>query len=355
VDTCGQEISGVTMSENNRSPNRKRKLGLHELSLLWRKSFRDVLLDKGFTHAAAIAYYAIVSVFPLLLLLIGIVGFFLKETSAEKIVGLAWPYLPAGSLQLLRENITAIVQSRNSIPVLSFIGLLWSASLMFDAINEAVNSAWSVRSSERYWISKLKSFLMMILLLVVVMSSLAMTAQAALFARFGSLLFRVSAGSRFWSLGHDVWPTLVRMLAFVIAVGVFTMLYLYLPRLRVELRDVLPGAVQAGILWELTKQLFVWYISSADFRKVYGSISAVLLLLIWTHVSALILIWGGEFSAEYARFRRFPARTRDGRQGWLKGARSRRRSLRPSIGGLLFQSASSEGQSTQRYDEPSWP
>ena len=194
----------------------------------------------------------------------------------------------------------------------------------------------------------------MVLLLVVVMSSLAMTAQATLFARFGSLLFRVP--SQFWSLGHDVWPTLVRMLAFVIAVGVFTMLYLYLPRLRVELRDVLPGAVQAGILWELTKQLFVWYISSAAaFSKVYGSISAVLVLLIWTHVSALILIWGGEFSAEYARFRRFPARTRDRRQSWLKGLGSRRRDLRPTIGGLLFESVSPEGQSTQLNDEPLWP
>lgn len=284
------------------------RLGLHDFWILWKKSCRDVLLDKGFTHAAAIAYYAIVSAFPLLLLLIGIVGFLLKENSAEKIVGLAWPYLPAASLQLLRENISAIIHSRDSISVLSLIGLLWSSSLMFDAINEAVNSAWSVRSHERYLIFKLKSLLMMILLLVFVMGSLAMTAQAAGFARFASSLFQVSAGSRVWTLGHDIWWTLVRILSFVIAIGVFAVLYLYLPRLRVQLKDVLPGALQAAILWEVTKQIFIWYVASvADFRKVYGSISAVLVLLIWTHVSALILIWGGEFSAEYARFRRNPA------------------------------------------------
>lgn len=275
--------------------------------MLWKKSCRDVVIDKGFTHAAAIAYYAIVSVFPLLLLLIGIVGFLLKEDSAEKIVGLTWPYLPAGSLQLVRENITAVIQSRDSISVLSFIGLMWSASLMFDAINEAVNSAWGVRDPERYLISKLKSFLMMTLLLFFVMSSLAMTTQAALFARFGSFLLRVPAGDWLWGLGHNAWSILGRMTALAITISVFTVLYLYLPRLTVQLRDVLLGALQAGILWELSKHAFVWYIATiADFGKVYGSISAVLVLLIWTHFSALILIWGGEFSAEYARFRRLP-------------------------------------------------
>ena len=251
---------------------------------LWKNSFRDVLVDKGFTHAAAIAYYAIVSMFPLLLLLIAIIGFLLKEDAADKIVGLAWPYLPAGSLQLVRDNVAAVLQSRDSISVLSFIGLLWSASLMFDAINEAVNSAWGVRHPERYVISKLKSFLMMTILLFFVMSSMAMTTQAALVGRFGSLL--------------------VQLTALCITIGVFTVLYLYLPRRTVQLKDVIWGALQAGILWEILKHAFVWYLTTADFSKVYGSISAVLVLLIWMHVSALILIWGGEFSAEYARFRR---------------------------------------------------
>ncbi len=70
--------------------------------------------------------------------------------------------------------------------------------------------------------------------------------------------------------------------------------------LTVQLKDVVWGALQAGILWELLKYAFIWYIAAiGDFSKVYGSISAVPVLLIWMHVSALILIWGGEFSADY--------------------------------------------------------
>jgi membrane protein len=274
---------------------------------LWKNSFRDVLVDKGFTHAAAIAYYAIVSMFPLLLLLIVIIGSLLKEDAADKIVGLAWPYLPGSSLQLVRDNVAAVLQSRESISVLSFIGLLWSASLMFDAINEAVNSAWGVRDPERYVISKLKSFLMMTILLFFVMSSMAMTTQAALIGRVDSFLLRAPSWEGHASVGDRVWSALGQMTALCITIGVFTVLYLYLPRLTVQLKDVIWGALQAGVLWEILKHAFVWYLATADFSKVYGSLSAVLVLLIWMHVSALILIWGGEFSAEYARFRRISA------------------------------------------------
>src|SRR5882672_4022604 len=103
------------MPKTHQITKRANHLALKDFWMLWRKSCRDVLVDKGFTHAAAIAYYAIVSMFPLLLLLIGIIGFLLKEDSAEKIIALAWTYLPAGSLQLIRSNITAVMRGRDSI------------------------------------------------------------------------------------------------------------------------------------------------------------------------------------------------------------------------------------------------
>lgn len=280
-------------------------VALKEFLTLCKRATRDVLVDKGFTNAAAIAYYAIVSLFPLLLLLISIVGFLLKDDSAEKIVGLAWLYLPPRSLEFIRENIHAIIQSRDSLSVLSAIGLLWSASLMFDAINEAINTAWGVRESERFLISKLKSMLMMTLLLCFVLASVLMTTQDALYARFGSLLLRVPLGEWVWSMGHSAWSAFGWMVSLVLTIGVLTILYLYLPRLKIELRDVVLGAVCAGVCWELSKHAFVWYIARVtDYSKVYGSIAAVLLLLIWIHFSALIVIWGAELSSEYSRFRR---------------------------------------------------
>jgi membrane protein len=266
---------------------------------------RDVLVDKGFTNAAAIAYYAIISMFPLLLLLIGIVGFLLKDESAERIVDLAWLYLPPRSLELIRENIHSIIQSRDSLSVLSAIGLLWSASLMFDAINEAVNTAWGVRAPERYFLSKLKSMLMMTVLLCVALASVLLATHGALFARLGALLLRISPWEWVWSIGHAVWSVLGRLASLTLTIGVLGVLYLYLPRLRVGWKDVLLGAVCAGVCWEVSKHAFIWYVTRVtDYTKVYGSIAAVLVLLIWVHLSALIVIWGAELSSEYSRFRK---------------------------------------------------
>ena len=162
----------------------------------------------------------------------------------------------------------AVLQSRESISVMSFVGLLWSASLMFDAINEAVNFAWGVRDPERYVISKLKSFLMMTILLFFVMSSMAITTQAAMVARFDAFLLLIPSPSEHWVLGQRVWSVLAQMTALCITIGVFTVLYLYLPRLAVQLKDVIWGCPASGNSLGNTKAcLCLVYRLSSGFRQ----------------------------------------------------------------------------------------
>ena len=132
-----------------------------------------------------------------------------------------------------------------------------------------------------------------------------MTTQGTLFARFGSRLLRVPLGEWVWSMGHSAWSVVGRIASLILTIGVLTVLYLYLPRLKVQWREVLLGAACAGVCWELATHAFVWYVARVtDYSKVYGSIAAVLLLLIWIHFSALILIWGAELASEYSRFRK---------------------------------------------------
>jgi membrane protein len=270
-----------------------------------KRSVIDLLADKGFTHAAAIAFYAIVSLFPLFLLLISAVGFFLDGDSQLRVLDLGSRHLPEGSLKFVRENIAAIVKSRGSLTVFGLLGLVWSAALMFEAINEAVNAAWGVKDTERFLISKLKSITMVFLFLLFALISVALTSQAALFERFGALLLGNPLGERLWTLGRHAFFLLGQTIPMILTILAFTIAYLYLPRLKVNLRDVALGAVGAGICWELSKQAFVWYVTAvADYSKVYGSISAVLILLIWAHFSGLILIWGAELASEYSNYRR---------------------------------------------------
>jgi membrane protein len=263
------------------------------------------MVDKGFTHAAAIAYYAIVSLFPLLLLIISAAGFILKGDFQQQVLSLGSRYLPGNSLGFVRENISAVIDSRGSLTILGVVGLVWSASLMFDAINEAVNAAWGVTHPERFLVSKLKSITMVFLLLLFVLGSVAFTTQAALFDRFGSLFLRNPPGQWIWNFGHYALSLLGYVSSMALTVTAFVLTYLYLPRYPVRLQEVVLGAALAGITWEVSKQVFVWYVTTiADYSKVYGPVSAVLILLIWTHFSALILIWGAELASEFSKLRK---------------------------------------------------
>ena len=111
-------------------------------------------------------------------------------------------------------------------------------------------------------------------------------------------------------LGRLEWLRAVQTVAFrysatimlIIAVG---LIFYFIPNARTRFRDVWVGAVLTGILWRLTFALFSWYIGRAGrFTLIHGSVAAVVVFLLWIYVSSVILMYGVEFTAAYARLRR---------------------------------------------------
>ncbi|MEJ2247051.1 MAG: YihY/virulence factor BrkB family protein, partial [Acidobacteriota bacterium] len=106
-------------------------------------------------------------------------------------------------------------------------------------------------------------------------------------------------------LGHEALTLTGTLIPFLISVCAFGLAYRLLPRVRITFRDVWPAATVTAILWELSKTGFVLYLTKhAEFTKIYGSISAVMVLLIWAYVSSLILAWGAELTSEIWKERR---------------------------------------------------
>jgi membrane protein len=271
-----------------------------------KKSCSDMVEDKCFTQAAAISYYLVVSIFPLLLLLIGVAGFFLEpqETQGKALEWLG-QYFPTGTRVLFRENIRAIVEARASISLFSSLSLLWSGTLMFDAINEAVNAAWGTQGQVRFLSGKLKSLLLIFIIVLTAFISTLLTAQGSLILHFETFLAGLpGAESTLWA-GRTMLSLLWWLVPFLISVVAFGLAYRLLPAERVVLRDVWPAALAAAILWELSKLGFVWYVTAhANYAQIYGSLSAVLILMLWSYVSAVILSWGAQLSAEIRKARR---------------------------------------------------
>ncbi|MBN2319319.1 MAG: YihY/virulence factor BrkB family protein [Acidobacteria bacterium] len=271
------------------------------------KAFRDLWMDGGFTQAAAISYYLVVSIFPMLLLLIGVAGFFLRpQDIQQEVLGWLSQYFPTGTRVVFRENIQAIIDARRSMSILGFLVLLWSCTLLFDAINQAVNAAWGMRGNSRFFLDKFKSLLLICVIVTAAVFSTFLTTHVALESRLETLLEKYPSVDWAFYQGKEAIASLTGVLIpFVLSVGAFGLAYRLLPRLRVSIRDVWLSAVLTAFLWEMSKIGFVWYLTEhTEYRQIYGSISAVLILMLWAYVSSLILAWGAELTSEIWKERR---------------------------------------------------
>ncbi len=273
---------------------------------LFGRSLSSLWTDKCFTQAAAISYYLIVSIFPLLLLIIGAAGFFLEPYETQgKVLGWLNAYFPEGTRVIFRQNIEAIVDARGSISILGAVSLLWSGTLMFDAINEAVNTAWGTQGKIQFLAGKLKSLTLIFVIVAVASVSTLMTTQAALIRQFESFLAGLPGMEWPLRMGKTAFSLVWGLVPFLLSACAFALAYRLLPRTRVTFRDVWPAAILAAVLWESSKRGFIWYVTKhADYERIYGSLSAVLILMLWAYVSSLILTWGAELSAETWKNRR---------------------------------------------------
>jgi membrane protein len=271
-----------------------------------KKSLFALWADNCLTQSAAISYYLIVSIFPLMLLIIGIAGFFLEPRQVQSQL-LDWlhQYFPAGASEVFRKNIRATIEARNSVSVFGFIGLIWSSTLMFDAVNEAVNAAWGTREKVRFLTGKLKSLILILIFFLAISVSTFLTTQFALVSRFSLFMASLPGMKNVLDSGREALSWVLMFVPFVISVFAFGLAYRLLPQVRTTARDVWPAAIAAAILWEISKRIFVWYVvAHANYAQIYGPISAVLILMLWAYVSSLILSWGAELAAETWKIRR---------------------------------------------------
>lgn len=277
---------------------RARQIGTLTLHSLWRGAI-GIYNSDDMTHAAAIAYYALLSFFPFLLLAFSAFGAITADESTRS-AALGWVlrYFPT-RLEFITRQLDMFQQTRVQIGVAGALGLIWASLGVFSAVSTAVNHAWGVEKQRSYLKHKLVSFMMMIaagamLLLTVLLISAGQVVGASWFAQVaerapGLLSFR-GMGVR-WSA----------TLLLIVGVG---LVFYFIPNAKVRFRDVWVGAVLTGLLWRGAFEGFAWYVRDMSRFSVHGSIAAVVAFLIWVYISAVILLYGVEFTAAYGRLRR---------------------------------------------------
>jgi membrane protein len=101
------------------------------------------------------------------------------------------------------------------------------------------------------------------------------------------------------SVGSAFWQVVFFAASYVVTVALFVLVYRFMPRAEVTLRDTLPGAFLAGLLWELAKYIFAWSLGYFHYDEIYGSVGAVVAVLTWSYVSSLILLLGAQMTAVF--------------------------------------------------------
>ena len=266
---------------------------------LWR-GFLGFYGSENLTYAASIAYYSLLSLFPFSMLAVAILGSATAdEDSRSEVMSFVLRYFPA-QFAFITTQLDSFRAHSVSFGVVGTLALLWGALGVFGAVTTAVNYAWGVEQTRSYWKHKLVSFVMMavagaLLLAALLLVSASQVVGATWFAgvlgRFPGLLVL-----RSFAIQNATTAL------FIVVVG---MVFYFVPNAKVRFRDVWIGAFITGFLWKAALLGFSWYMSDMSrFTRVNGSIAAVVVFLVWVYLQAVILLYGVEFTAAYARLRR---------------------------------------------------
>ena len=283
------------------APRRARRRDVVRLTGLsaWRglEGFYD---SDNLTYAASIAYYALLSLFPFFLLAFALLGRSTADVNnRNEVLTFVLRYFPA-QFDFITEQLDAFRASPGTLGVAGTLALIWGALGVFGAISTAVNYAWGVDAQRSFWKHKLFSFVMLlvaglILLIALLLISATQVVSASWFAEV---------------LGVFPWLGVLRGLAVrnattLLFIAVVGLIYYFVPNAKVRFRDVWIGALVTGLLWKGALEAFSWYMRDMTrFTRVNGSIAAVVVFLVWVYVQAVILLYGVEFTAAYARLRR---------------------------------------------------
>ena len=266
---------------------------------LARRTWRELGDDFATDQAASVSYYALLSLFPLAIGMVSVFSLLLEaETVHREVFNFFHTYLP-GSEGTLAANVEAVESIRGLLGVVSVVGLLWSATLLFGAISRAVNRAWDVPYDRPFLKEKPRHFIMVFSVAPLFVLSLATTAGLQLLGNeewpvLGRLAF----------LENDGANALARPLPFLFSLLIFLLLYKTAPYARTYWRYVWPGALVAALLFDVTKSLFIFYLENyASYDKVYGVLAAAVVLMVWAYLSGLVLMIGAEVASEYQRIR----------------------------------------------------
>lgn len=250
-----------------------------------------------FTSAAAMSYFGLLTLFPGLILLLALgqkltSGSVMLNEMLRRVVQV-YP----GSGEFLDSTIRSLSDLGTGVIITCIIVVLWAGSWVFAVAERALNRIWNTTPRKflhgRALTLGMIGIVGLLLTVSVLFTSILLTLQHYA-GRFGRWTWLTTFGGIFWQI-------IFALASILITIVLFMLVYRFMPNARVSLRDTVPGAIVAGLLWEGMKYIFAWSLHYFHYDQIYGSVGAVVAVLTWGYVSSLILLYGAQLTAVFHR------------------------------------------------------
>ena len=265
---------------------------------LLRDTATDWMEDNALRLSAALAYYSVFSIAPLLVIAIGIAGL---AFGAEAVQGQVDDQLKgtigAEAASTVQSMIKSASKGGGAASVVGIVLLLVGASGVFAALKDALNTIWEVKAKPGLGIKgfikdRVLSFGMVLVIGFLLLVSLMLTTALAAMNKFFGDALGIPAG---------IWAVVGFVVSFAVVTALFATIFKVLPDVKVSWRHVWIGAAVTAFLFEIGKFLLGWYLGREGAESTYGTATSVVLLLLWVYYTSLILLFGAEFTQVYAR------------------------------------------------------
>jgi membrane protein len=268
---------------------------------LLKQTFQEWLQDKAPELGAALAYYTVFSLAPLVLVLLSIVGVLFRDDPAgawNKVTQQMSYFLDPSAVQVV-QNIAQSASQPGKSTIAMIIGIalaLFGATGVFGQLQDALNTIWGVKAKPGagIWGFLRVRFLSFAMVAGVCFLLLVSLTLEGVLKGFSDYVQSVFPG------GIVVSLTAYLIFDFAVIVLLFAMIFKFLPDVKIQWRDVWIGAVMTGLFFAIGKWALGLYLSSAAAGSAYGAASSLITLLLWVYYSSQILLFGAEFTQVYA-------------------------------------------------------
>ncbi len=246
--------------------------------------------------AAAISFYALLSIIPLLLVFISASGYVLNssEDAFQKVADFLIAVIPSSTTSII-DFLHDFVRKKVVFGAIGLGGLIWAGSRIFSAVENSINAVWKVEQGRPFWKSKLLSMILVPVSVLALILSIMFTTLYTFASRKPMPIINISLSeiSLLGRIMQVILPILISMI-------VFTLIYKYMPNKNIPLMSASFGAFFAAIFWEAAKLLFEIYVRNyTNYTKIYGSFGTLAIAVFWIYYSSFILLLGAEIGCAF--------------------------------------------------------